>query len=58
MKCLLCPMRCPATDRLQVQGGVAHWACVVKVQLDRSPTGKVLVMVGRKGFRSLTNVTI
>jgi hypothetical protein len=55
MRCVLCPRNCPPTDRLPVQGGFAHWQCIVRIQLDKSPRGKVLVMVGRKGFRGAVN---
>jgi hypothetical protein len=52
MTCLVCSKRMPANDAVPFATRAAHVVCLLRVQLDKAPRGKVLVMVGRKGFRT------
>lgn len=47
--CKVCSKATPANDRIVCQTGFAHAACLWRVQLERAPSGRVLVMVRRTG---------
>lgn len=47
--CKVCGKATPRNDRIVCQTGFAHAACLWRVQLERAPRGRVLVMVRRTG---------
>lgn len=47
--CCACGKFLPRNDAIPFGGGLAHVACVFRAQLTRSPRGRVLVFVRRKG---------
>jgi hypothetical protein len=49
VNCLLCGCFVGKQDALPVGGGVGHFHCIAKAQATGKRSGKVLVMVVRKG---------
>jgi hypothetical protein len=48
VNCICCGKFLPRTDALPVGGGVAHFACVARMQTTGARRGRVLVMVRRR----------